>query len=120
MGPGISDTDRVSVSLPMSVGENTSETTVMFNHLLEADTGTYSCSAFIISPPSQPNVIVSDPASGSESINVRRKCPATDTKFADLISHSFSSPSPYCLYPPPPQPRNSCWWSEYHNLHRCC
>ena len=90
MGAGISDTDRVNVSLPMSVGENTFETTVMFNYLLEADTGTYSCSAFITSPPSQPNVIVSDPAFGSESIAVGRKCLGTDTKFVDLIS-PFSS-----------------------------
>ena len=60
----------------------------MFNHLLEADTGTYNCSAFMTSPPSQPNVIVSDPASGSESINVGRKCLGTDTKFADLVSFS--------------------------------
>ena len=57
----------------MSVGENTIETTVMFNHLLEADTGTYSCLAIITSPPSQPNVIANHSASGSESITVGRK-----------------------------------------------
>ena len=117
-GPGISDTDRVSVSQPVSIGGNTFEITVMFNHLLEADAGTYSCSAFITSSPSQPNVIVSDTASGSESITIGRKCLGTDTMSADLTSYSFSSPSSYCVYLP--QHRNSFRWSEYHNLHRYC
>ena len=87
MGPGISGTNRVNVSQPVSVGENTIETTVMFNHLLVADTGTYNCSAMIASPSS--HVIVSDPAFGSESINVGRKCLGTDTKFANYLISSF-------------------------------
>ena len=75
MGSGISDTDRVTVSpQPVSVGENMFEITVTFRHLLETDTGAYSCSAYVTSPPSQPNVITSDSTSGSESINVGRKC----------------------------------------------
>ncbi len=75
MGNGISDTNRVSVSRPVyiSAGENTFETTVTFTHLLEADTGAYSCSAYIASPPSLPNMITSDSTSGSESITVGRK-----------------------------------------------
>ena len=75
MGNGISDTGRVSVSpRPVSVGENTFETTVRFSHLLEADAGAYNCSAYITSPPSLPNVITSDFTTGSESIDVGRKC----------------------------------------------
>ena len=75
VGNGISDTDRVTVSpWPVSVGENTFEITVTFNHLLEPDTGTYSCSVYVTSPPSQPTVITSDSTSGSESINLGRKC----------------------------------------------
>jgi hypothetical protein len=73
-GNGIHDTDRVSVSpRPVTVGENTFETTVMFTHLLEADTGAYNCSAYVTSPPSLPNVITSDLTSGLESISVGRK-----------------------------------------------
>jgi hypothetical protein len=75
VGNGISDTDQVSVSKrPVSVGENTFETTVTFSHLLEADAGAYNCSANITSPPSLPNVITSDSTSGSESIDIGRKC----------------------------------------------
>jgi hypothetical protein len=76
VGNGISDTNRVSVSQPVSisVGQNTFETTLTFSHLLEADTGTYSCSAYIRSPPLLPNVITSDSTSGSEFISVGRKC----------------------------------------------
>ena len=71
VGNGISDTDRVSVSpQPISVGENTYETTVTFTHLLEADTSTYRCSALVRSPPSQLNVVSSDSTSGLESVNV--------------------------------------------------
>ena len=73
MGNGISDTDRVSVLQPVSVGENTFETTVTFNYLLEADAGAYNCSAYITSPPSLPTVITSESISGSESVNVGRK-----------------------------------------------
>jgi hypothetical protein len=74
VGNGISDTGRVSVSSrPVSVGENTFETTVTFSHLLEADAGAYNCSAYIASPPSLPNVIASDSTSGLESISVGRK-----------------------------------------------
>ena len=74
VGNGISDTDRVNVSLrPVSVGENTYETTVTFAHLLEADTGAYNCSALVRSPPSQPNVVSSGSSYGSESISVGRK-----------------------------------------------
>ena len=74
MGNGVLDTGRVSVSpRPVPVGENTFETTVSFNHLLEADTGAYNCSAYITSPPSLPNVITSDSTSGLESISVGRK-----------------------------------------------
>ena len=72
-GNGLSGTNRVRVSQPVSVGGNTFETTVIFSHLLEADSGAYSCSAYITSPPSQPNVIASDSISCSESINVDRK-----------------------------------------------
>ena len=73
VGNGVSDTDRVSVSLrPISVGENTYETTVTFAHLLEMDTGAYNCSAYITSP--QPNVIDSDSTSDSASISIGRKC----------------------------------------------
>ena len=75
MGNGISDIDRVSVSpRPISVRENTFETTVTFNHLLEADAGAYNCSAYIASPSSLPNVITSDSTSGLESISIGRKC----------------------------------------------
>jgi hypothetical protein len=75
VGNGVSDTDRVSVSLqPVSVGENTFETTVTFSHLLEADAGAYHCSAYTTSSPSLPNLISSDSASGSEFISVGRKC----------------------------------------------
>ena len=74
VGNGVSDTDRVSVSpQPVSVGENTYETTVTFNHLLEADTGAYNCSALVRSPPSQPNVVSNGSCYGSESISVGRK-----------------------------------------------
>jgi hypothetical protein len=73
VGNGISDTNRVSVSRQELIGENTFETTVTFTHLLEADTGAYTCSAYITSPPSLPNVITSDSTSGSESISVGRK-----------------------------------------------
>ena len=74
MGNGVSDTDRVSVSpWPVSVGENTYETTVTFAHLLEADSGAYNCSALVRSPPSQPNVVSSGSSYGSESISVGRK-----------------------------------------------
>ena len=73
VGNGVSDTDRVSVSpQPVSVGENTYETTVTFTHLLEADTGAYNCSAYITSP--QPNVIDSDSTSDSASISIGCKC----------------------------------------------
>ena len=75
MGNGISDTDRVSVSpRPVLVGENTFETTLTFSHLLEADAGAYNCSAYTTSPLSVPNVITSDPTSGSETISIGRKC----------------------------------------------
>ena len=75
MGNGVSDTDRVSVSpRPVSVGENTFETTVAFSFLLEADSGAYNCSAYITSPQSLPNLITSDSTSGSEFIIVGRKC----------------------------------------------
>ena len=75
MGSGISDTERVTVSpQQVSVGENMFEITVTFRHLLETDTGAYSCSAYVTSPPSQPNVITSDSTSGSEPINVGCKC----------------------------------------------
>ena len=75
MGSGILDTDRVTVSpQPVSVDENMFEITMTFRHLLETDTGAYSCLAYVTSPPSQPNVITSDSTSGSESINVGRKC----------------------------------------------
>ena len=70
-GPGISDTSRVAVSQLMSVSDRSYETTVTFSHLLEADTGVYTCSAFTTS--SQPNVIASDSISGLESITVGRK-----------------------------------------------
>ena len=75
IGNGISDTDRVSVSpQPVSVGENTFETTVTFSYLLEADTGAYNCLAYVTSPLSVPNVITSDSISGLESISIGRKC----------------------------------------------
>jgi hypothetical protein len=71
VGNGISDIGRVSVSpRPVSVGENTFETTMTFSHLLEADTGAYNCSAYIASPPSLPNVMTSDPTFGSKPISV--------------------------------------------------
>ena len=70
-GPGISDMDRVTVSQPILVGGGVYETTVTFNHLREGDTGSYDCSAMVTS--SQPNVMTSDPTSGSESIDVGRK-----------------------------------------------
>ena len=70
-GPGIPSTGRVSISQPMLVRESTFETTVTFSHLLEADAGSYNCTAFITS--SQPNVIDSDSTSGLESIDVGRK-----------------------------------------------
>ena len=75
VGNGISDTDRVNVSIqPVLVGENTFETTVTFRHLLEADAGAYNCSAYTTSPLSVPDVITSDSTSASESISVDRKC----------------------------------------------
>ena len=97
MGNGVSDTDRVSVSRPVSVGENTFETTVTFSHLLEADTGAYNCSANITSP-SLPNVITiaSDSTSGSEPISIGRKC-IKKLKLIVLMSLFCSSPSSYCL-----------------------
>ena len=70
-GPGISGTSRVSVSQPMSTGGSIYETTVTFHHLLEADAGAYSCSAFVTS--SHPSLIASDSISGSEFINIGRK-----------------------------------------------
>ena len=73
VGNGISDTDRVSVLQPVSVGENTFETTVTFNYLLEADAGAYNCSAYIMSP-SLPNVIASNPISSSETISIGGTC----------------------------------------------
>ena len=89
-GTGISDTNRVHVSRLMSVGESTFETTVTFDHLLEADTGAYNCSALVRSPSSQPNVITSELISGSESITVGGKCLETGTKFANLMSLLYS------------------------------
>ena len=75
VGNGISDTNRVNVSIqPVLVGENTFETTVTFSHLLEADAGAYNCSAYKTSPLSVPDVITSDSTSASESISVGRKC----------------------------------------------
>ena len=74
VGNGILDADRVSaVSQPVSVGENTFETTVTFNYLLEADAGAYNCSAYIMSS-SLPNVIASDPISSSETISIGGTC----------------------------------------------
>ena len=73
VGNGILDTNRVSVSRLVSLGENTFETTVTFSHLLETDAGAYNCSAYIISP-SLPNVITSDSISGSETISVGGTC----------------------------------------------
>ena len=75
IGNGISDTNRVNVSIRwILVGENTFETTVTFSHLLEADAGAYNCSAYTTSPLSVPNVITSDSTSASESISVGHKC----------------------------------------------
>ena len=75
MGNGISDSDRVGISLrPVSVGENNFETTVTFTHLLEGDAGAYNCSAHVRSPPSLSDVITSDSTSGLESISIGRKC----------------------------------------------
>ena len=74
VGPGISDTSRVSVSEPVLVSENTYYTEVVFNYLFEADTGTYSCSVLITS--SHSNVVASDTTTDSESINVGRKLAA--------------------------------------------
>ena len=71
IGPGISDMDRVTVSRPALVGGGTYETTVTFNCLREGDIGSYNCSAMVTS--SQPNVMTSDPTSGSESVDVGRK-----------------------------------------------
>ena len=77
MGNGISDTNRVSVSSRLvAVGENSYGTTVTFNHLVEADTGAYNCSAYITS--SQPNVISSDFTFGLESISVACKYLSAD------------------------------------------
>jgi hypothetical protein len=91
IGSGISDTGRVSVSpRPVSVGENTFETNVTFSHLLEADAGAYSCSAYIASPPSLPNVITSDSTSGSEPISIGRKCPTAGMRSVEFYLHVFS------------------------------
>ena len=71
-GPGTSHSDRVSVSQPMSVGGGVYETVVNFRHLFEADSGSYNCSAMLIS--SQDNIIASDSTSAAETIDVGRKC----------------------------------------------
>ena len=70
-GPGIPDTDRVNVSRLMLVGESVYEKIITFSYLLEADSGSYNCSAFVTS--SQPYVIISDSTASSESVNVRCK-----------------------------------------------
>ena len=71
-GSGTSDTDRVSVSQPMSVGRGVYETVMVFRRLLEADSGLYNCSA--MSTSSQDNVIASDSISAVETLDVGRKC----------------------------------------------
>ena len=68
-GPGISDLDRVSISQLLPVAEGVYETVVSFRHLLEEDSGSYNCSAMIVS--TQANVISSDSRSISNSIEVR-------------------------------------------------
>ena len=88
-GPGISGTSRVSVSQPMSTGGSAYETTVTFHHLLEADAGTYSCSAIVTS--SHPSLIASDSISGSEFINVRRKLAIALHIFSFIYVYMFLS-----------------------------
>ena len=70
-GPGTSNADRVSISQPMPVGGGAYETIVTFGRLFESDSGSYNCSARLAS--SQDNVIISDPTSAVESIDVARK-----------------------------------------------
>ena len=72
-GPGISDTNRVNISKLVSIGESIYEKIVTFSYLIEADSGSYNCSAFITS--SYAYVIASDSISTSESISVERKQP---------------------------------------------
>ena len=68
-GPGISDLDRVSISQLVPVLGGVFETVVTFRYLLEEDSGSYNCSAMIVS--TQANVISSDYRSISNSIEVR-------------------------------------------------
>ena len=71
-GPGTSpESSRVSISQPTSVGSGVYETVVMFRRLVEADSGSYNCSALISS--SQANFVTSNSTSGSETIDVGRK-----------------------------------------------
>ena len=87
--------DRVTVSQPILVGEGVYETAVTFNHLREGDTGSYDCSAVVTS--SQPNVMTSDPTSGSESVDVGRKLSNSQLNSYTIFVVSFcSSPVSQC------------------------
>ena len=70
-GPGTSQSSRVSISQPMSVGGGVYETVAMFGHLVEGDSGSYNCSAAISS--SVANIVTSDSIFSSVTIEVGRK-----------------------------------------------
>jgi hypothetical protein len=70
-GPEISDTYRVNVSQLALIGESVYEKTITFSYLVEADSGSYNCSAFMISPDAY--VIASNSTSTTEAISVECK-----------------------------------------------
>ena len=70
-GSGISDTNGVNVFQLVLVQENVYEKTVTFNHLIEVDTGSYNCLAFVTS--SHVYVIARDLTSTTETVSVESK-----------------------------------------------
>ena len=70
-GPGTSDTDRVSISQPTPVGGGVFETVVTFRRLFESDSGSYNCSARLVSLLG--SAITSDTISVVEAIDIERK-----------------------------------------------
>ena len=71
MGPGIADISRVNVSHLVVVEDGVYEKTVTFSYLIEADAGSYNCSAF--TTLSHLYVTVGDSTSSSEAIRIERK-----------------------------------------------
>ena len=70
-GPGTSQSSRVSISQQMPVGRGVYEIIVTYSLLLEDDIISHNCSTRIYSP--QTNVLTSEDATVSETINVERE-----------------------------------------------